>query len=135
VLIATNQSGVARGYYNLDMLDRIHDKLMRELASVGGYIDEVFFCPHHPDEDCACRKPKPGLLHQIKNQYPINLEETFFIGDSVVDIHAAQAAGCLPVLVLTGRGEHTLADYPALVVPTFPNLAKAVEAILSNQIK
>src|SRR5579862_2669163 len=67
VLIATNQSGVSRGYYDLAMLDRIHEKLVAQLAAVGGCIEEIFFCPHHPDDHCVCRKPKPGMIYQIKD--------------------------------------------------------------------
>ena len=136
VLIATNQSGVARGYYDLDTLDCIHEKLMRELAAVGGYVEEIFFCPHHPDEHCACRKPKPGLLHQIEEKYPIKLTETYFIGDSFVDIQAAQTAGCKPALVLTGKGQLSIQNYPELLhVPSFPDLAGAVDHILSQRRK
>lgn len=134
VLIVTNQSGIARGYYDIDTLDLIHEKMMQELASVGGYIEEIFFCPHHPDELCSCRKPQPGMLFQIAEKYPINLQETFFIGDSIGDIRAAQTAGCMPILVLTGNGEHTLAKYPELMsIPNFPDLARAVEYVLSQQ--
>src|SRR5260221_14569878 len=82
VLVVTNQSGVARGFYDLEMLDLIHEKMMHELAAVGGYIDEIFFCPHHPDENCICRKPKPGLFQKLAAKYPLNLAGTFFICDS-----------------------------------------------------
>jgi D-glycero-D-manno-heptose 1,7-bisphosphate phosphatase len=130
----TNQSGVARGYYDLDTLDRIHEKLMRELATVGGYVEEIFFCPHHPDESCSCRKPRPGLLHQIAKKYPINWTETFFIGDSIGDVRVAQSVGCLPMLVLTGNGEKTLQTHSDLfTIPHFPNLAKAVDYVISNK--
>jgi D-glycero-D-manno-heptose 1,7-bisphosphate phosphatase len=136
VLVATNQSGVARGYYDLDTLGRIHEKLMHELASVGGYIDEIFFCPHHPDEACSCRKPKPGLLHQIETKYQINLTHTFFIGDSIADVKAALAVGCIPILVLTGNGRRVLENYPELLnVSHFPDLARAVEYVISQQRK
>lgn len=131
VLVVTNQSGVGRGYYDLDTLDSIHEKLMHELAEVGGYIEEIFFCPHHPDENCFCRKPKPGLLTKIAEKYPLQLSETFFIGDSISDIRAAQSAGCLPILVLTGNGEMTLQRHPECEnIPHFPDLAQAVEYVL-----
>jgi len=136
VLVVTNQSGVARGYYDLDILSLIHEKLMRELAAVGGYIDEIFFCLHHPDDACECRKPKPGLLYEIEEKYPINLTETFFIGDSIVDVHAAQSVGCTPILVLTGKGEKALKTYPELAaISSFPDLSKAVEYVVSQQRK
>jgi len=134
VIIATNQSGIARGYYDVDTLDRIHEKLMYELAAVGGCIEEIFFCPHHPDEHCHCRKPKPGLLYQMQKKYPLNLTETFFIGDSYADMQAAQTAGCKPVLVLTGNGKKALQACPDLFrVPHFSDLAKAVDYVLSQQ--
>lgn len=136
VLIATNQSGVARGFYDIDMLDRIHEKLMRELAAVGGYVEEIFFCPHHPDEGCACRKPKPGLIEKIAKKYPIKLEETYFIGDSLVDVQAARAAGCRPLLVLSGNGARAIELHQELAnVPQFKDLAHAVEFIISQQTK
>lgn len=132
VIIATNQSGIARGYYDVATLDAIHEKLMRALFAVGGYVEEIFFCPHHPDEGCLCRKPQPGLLQKIANQYALTLNKTFFIGDSHVDMEAAQRAGCIPLLVLTGKGEHTLKHYPQFAsIPHFANLAAAVEYILT----
>lgn len=136
VLIVTNQSGVARGYYDLDMLDSIHEKLMRELASVGGYIEEIFFCPHHPDEGCACRKPKPALFYQIEEKYPVNLTDTFFIGDSFADMKAALHVGLKPLLVLTGKGRQTLERYPEfLTIPQFADLAEATDYVLSQRKK
>lgn len=136
VLIATNQSGVARGYYDLETLGHIHEKLIRELATVGGYIEEIFYCPHHPDENCICRKPKTGMLQQIQNKYPINFSETYFIGDSKSDVQAALQMNCLPILVHTGNGEFVLKRHPELAsIPNFPDLAKAVEYVLSQQRK
>jgi D-glycero-D-manno-heptose 1,7-bisphosphate phosphatase len=136
VLVVTNQSGVARGLYNLEILDQIHEKMMHELAAVGGYIDEIFFCPHHPEEACDCRKPKPGMLHEIAAKYPLQLENTFFIGDSISDIKAAEAAGCLPILVKTGNGELALERHPELLnIPHFKDLNEAVPYILSQQAK
>lgn len=131
VFIVTNQSGVGRGLYDLDMLDQIHEKLLEELASVGGYVDEIFFCPHHPADGCACRKPKPGMLHKIRDQYEFDLADAFFIGDSFADVQAAISAGCEPLLVRTGNGEKTIADNPELsFVKNFADLAEAVEYIL-----
>jgi D-glycero-D-manno-heptose 1,7-bisphosphate phosphatase len=135
VVVATNQSGVARGLYDLEMLNQIHEKLIRELAAVGGYIDEIFFCPHHPDEACGCRKPKPGLFHLIRDKYNVNLEDTFFIGDTATDVEVALAIGSKPLLVLTGKiGEKAFADYaPAKTIPRFKNLAEAVDFILAEE--
>lgn len=136
VFVATNQSGIARGYYDLDILSRIHEKLKDELAAVGGYIEEIFYCPHQPLDACGCRKPKPGLLHQIKMKYQIDLNDTFFIGDSAVDVHAAQAAGCVPILVMTGNGQKSLENYPEFAdILTFPDLARATEYVIYQQRK
>lgn len=133
VLVATNQSGVARGYYDLAMLDQIHEKMMRELAAVGGYVEEIFYCPHHPDDQCGCRKPKPGMLYAIQKKYQLDLPNTYFIGDSFADMGAAAAAGCKPILVLTGNGQKTLARHPHLAeVPAFTDLAEAVAFILAQ---
>ncbi len=134
VIVATNQSGVARGYYDLETLSDIHEKMMRELAAVGGYVEEIFFCPHHPDECCACRKPQPGMMLAIQQKYGFSLTDTFFIGDSYADIGAAQAVGCKPILVMTGNGYLTLERHPELsVIPQFADLSDAVQYVLSQQ--
>jgi D-glycero-D-manno-heptose 1,7-bisphosphate phosphatase len=136
VFIATNQSGVARGLYDIDTLDLIHEKLMHELAEVGGYVEEIFFCPHHPDENCACRKPKPGMLYKIAEKYPVNLQETFFIGDTHVDIQAAAVAGCKPILILSEKGIQTRENFPEFsAIPSFHNLALAVEYVIASRSK
>lgn len=134
VLIVTNQSGLARGLFDIEVLDQIHEKLVRELSAVGGYIEEIFFCPHHPDEACDCRKPRPGLLEQIAEKYSIHFPDTFFIGDSWSDMQVAQAMQCQPLLVRTGNGELTLQKYPELAhIPAFTNLASAVDYILTHE--
>ncbi|HTM63121.1 MAG TPA: D-glycero-beta-D-manno-heptose 1,7-bisphosphate 7-phosphatase [Gammaproteobacteria bacterium] len=136
VLIATNQSGIARGYYDLETLDEIHEKLKRELFAVGGVIEEIFFCPHHPDDGCGCRKPKPGMLHAIQEKYDIILSETYFIGDSLADAGAARAAGCQLILVMTGNGQRTIKRDPSLSeVPQFTDLAEAVQHVLAESRK
>jgi D-glycero-D-manno-heptose 1,7-bisphosphate phosphatase len=131
VLIATNQSGVGRGYYDLATLDEIHEKLTHELATVGGCIDGIFFCPHQPDEGCDCRKPKPGMLLQMKEKFNLDLTQIFFIGDSHVDIQAALTAGCKPLLVMTGNGERTLTRHPEFSsIPRFETLMQAAEYVI-----
>lgn len=133
VLIATNQSGVARGLYDIETLDQIHEKMVRELASVGGYVEEIFFCPHHPDEGCGCRKPKPGMIEQMCEKYQIDLPNTYFIGDTTADTGIAKAVGCKPVLVRTGKGEDTLKKNPELTsILNFADLSQAVDYILSK---
>ncbi|MCD6039290.1 MAG: D-glycero-beta-D-manno-heptose,7-bisphosphate 7-phosphatase [Gammaproteobacteria bacterium] len=133
VVIATNQSGVGRGLYDLETLSQIHEKLVRELASVGGYIDEIFFCPHHPNENCVCRKPKVGMFEQIQKKYGTNLRDTFFIGDTFTDVQTANAVPCKPILVLSGHGKKTLERHPELAsIPCFSDLAAAVEYVLQD---
>lgn len=136
VIIVTNQSGVARGYYNIEILDKIHEKLMNELAAVGGTIEEFYYCPHHPDDQCLCRKPKPGMLHKIRDKYQPNFSEVFFIGDSLTDMQVALEIGCKPILVLSGNGQHTLQKNPELAkhIPYFENLAAAVQFILEGSV-
>jgi D-glycero-D-manno-heptose 1,7-bisphosphate phosphatase len=132
VLIATNQSGVARGFYDLETLDLIHEKMVRELAAVGGYVEEIYFCPHHPEELCKCRKPQPGMLIAMQEKYQFKLEDTFFIGDSVSDLAVAEATGCKPLLVMTGNGHKTLAQYTANTnIPNFTDLHDAVQYVLT----
>ena len=133
VLLATNQSGIGRGYYDLATLEKIHDKLHQELASVGGKITEIFFCPHLPADNCICRKPKPGMFHVMRDKYQLKLQEIYFIGDSICDIEVAQAAKCKPLLVLTGNGEKTLVTFPGpITFPHFKDLAAAAEFIIRD---
>ena len=105
VVLATNQSGLARGLFDMASLNAMHTKMNRLLAMHGGRIDAVFFCPHQPTDGCACRKPLPGLLLQIGERFGVELEGVPCVGDSLRDLQAAQAAGCAPHLVLTGKGQ------------------------------
>ncbi|MEW6647478.1 MAG: D-glycero-beta-D-manno-heptose 1,7-bisphosphate 7-phosphatase [Pseudomonadota bacterium] len=132
VVVATNQSGVARGYYDLATLQRIHDKLHRLLAPLGGQIEAIFYCPHGPDDHCDCRKPKPGLFRDIEARLQISLRGVPAVGDSLRDLEAAQAVGADPILVRTGKGERTLAKGKGLAgVPVHADLAAVVDALLS----
>jgi len=107
VVVATNQSGIARGLFDFATLNAIHDTMHRAVAQAGGRIDAVFFCPHAADADCACRKPKPGMLHEIAERMNADLREVPVIGDSLRDLQAAASAGAQPILVLTGKGKKT----------------------------
>ena len=108
VVVASNQSGVARHLFSLDTLAAIHGRMKREVEAAGGKIDSIFFCPHGPKEGCDCRKPKPGLLRQIAERYGVRLEGIPMIGDSERDLQAARAVGGRPILVMTGNGLKTL---------------------------
>lgn len=134
VVIASNQSGIARGLLDYDDLFAIHDKMNRMTAELGGRIDGVFFCPHGPDEDCDCRKPRPGMLEQIGQRLQANLSRVPVVGDSWRDVQAARAAGALPVLVRTGNGVATEADHADELagVAVFDDLAAAVEWLLGE---
>ena len=108
VAVATNQSGIARGYYPLATLDAMHARLRELVAEAGGEVGLIVYCPHGPDEGCECRKPKPGMLRTIAEQYQVSLAGVWFAGDSSGDLEAARAVDAQPVLVKTGKGERTL---------------------------
>jgi D-glycero-D-manno-heptose 1,7-bisphosphate phosphatase len=109
VAVATNQSGISRGLFDMATLNDIHDKMHRELALVGGRIDALFYCPHAADEHCDCRKPKTGMIEEIGKRFSVELNEVAAVGDALRDLQAFAAAGCQPILVRTGKGEETLA--------------------------
>lgn len=133
VAIATNQSGIARGYYDVATLDAMHDKLRHLLAEQGGEIATIAYCPHGPDAHCDCRKPKAGLLKQISETLNTSLEGVPAIGDSLRDLQAAQAVSARPILVRTGKGERTLTKGTGIEgLPVYDNLAAAVDALLED---
>ncbi|WP_119354603.1 D-glycero-beta-D-manno-heptose 1,7-bisphosphate 7-phosphatase [Azohydromonas sediminis] len=119
VVVATNQSGIGRGLFDMASLNAVHAHMMKLLAAQGGRIDAVFFCPHAPEESCDCRKPLPGMLHDIARRYGVDLRHVPLVGDTLRDLLTAQAAGCEPHLVLSGRaaalGEAELAQIVAQV--------------------
>ena len=108
VVVATNQSGIARGLFDIETLNRMHEKLRRLLNGFGGRIDAIFFCPHEPDDGCDCRKPLPGMLTQIAERFSTGLKDVPAVGDSLRDLQSAKQAGAIPVLVRTGKGERTI---------------------------
>jgi D-glycero-D-manno-heptose 1,7-bisphosphate phosphatase len=103
VVLATNQSGLGRGLFDMAALNAMHEKLHQQLAVVGGRIDAIFFCPHSPEDHCHCRKPLPGLFEQIGERLGLSLQGVPAVGDSMRDLTAAQTAGCQPHWVLTGK--------------------------------
>lgn len=107
VVVATNQSGIARGLLDTRTLFTIHDALQRAASQVGGRIDAFFFCPHAADAACECRKPRPGMLLEAARRFNVPLDEVSMVGDAQRDLEAAAAAGARPVLVLTGKGAQT----------------------------
>ena len=134
VVVATNQSGIGRGLFDIETLHRIHEKLRCELTAVGGSVDAIFFCPHLPEDSCACRKPKPGLLVDIATRLQVLLSGVPFVGDSLTDVEAARAVGAQPILVRTGKGQRNLNGQKDLRdVPVYRDLAEAVDALLRNE--
>ncbi len=131
VVVATNQSGVGRGLFDMPTLNAIHDKMHRAVAHAGGRIDAVFFCPHAADANCNCRKPKSGMIEEIAERYNVSLKGVPAIGDSLRDLEAAARLGCQPILVLTGKGMKTQAK-GGLPEGTliYPDLAAAVATLV-----
>ena len=133
VVVATNQSGVGRGLFDMDTLNAINDKMIRAVSQVGGRIDAIFFCPHPADSTCECRKPKAGMLREIGVRFGVDMSGVPCVGDGLRDLLAAEAVGGQPMLVLTGKGERTLRDgnLPKNTV-IFPDLAFTAAALLAN---
>jgi len=109
VFIATNQSGIARGYYSEATLHAMHEKMTQLVAAEGGKISGIEYCPHGPDDNCECRKPKSGMIESIEAQLGLSFKKhpAIMVGDSLRDLQAGAARGCSPVLVLTGKGRET----------------------------
>ncbi len=132
VVIATNQSGVERGLFDMDTLNAIHDKMFSAVKNAGGRIEAIFYCPHQAEAGCDCRKPKPGMLRMIAAHFNTELDETFAIGDSLRDLEAAKAAGALPILVKTGKGLKTMKEKLPKNTLVFEDLNAAVNHILEK---
>jgi len=142
VVVATNQSGIARGLYDMETLNRIHQKMTKALGEHGGRIDAIFFCPHGPDDNCHCRKPKPGLLYEIKERLKVDLAGVPVVGDSLRDLECADSVGALPVLVRTGKGSRTWPKLEAaqatgklLQTLVFDDLAAFTESLLRGDLE
>jgi len=145
-IVITNQSGVGRGYFSMDFLDTLHNRMMMEFTEQGCRLDGIYICPHHPDENCACRKPKPGMLLSAAKENEIILHASYVVGDKMRDIELAHRVGAKGILVLTGYGAEELRNNPSL--PQIPvgtefnsvpdhvaaNLSEAVEWVL-GQVK
>lgn len=134
VVIATNQSGIGRGLFDMATLNTIHEKMHKALALAGGRLDALFYCPHTADAQCECRKPKTGMLREIGVRFGVDMTGVPCVGDSLRDLNAADAVGAQPMLVLTGKGEQTLREgnFPKNTV-IFPDLAFAASALLTGE--
>ena len=131
VVVATNQSGIGRGLFDLPTLNSIHDKMHKACALVGARIDAVFFCPHTSESKCNCRKPKSGMIEEIAVRYNTSLTGVPAVGDSLRDLQATAALGAQPYLVLTGKGMKTQAagGLPEGTL-VYPDLAAVVATLL-----
>lgn len=105
VVVITNQSGVARGYFTEETLAQIHDKMRRELARYGAWVDAIYYCPHHPDDRCECRKPKTAMFQRAAEEHDIDFDASYVVGDMQMDVAAGKALGCHTILVTTGPGK------------------------------
>jgi histidinol-phosphate phosphatase family protein len=101
VIVITNQSGIGRGYFSEGALAKIHHKMVKELAKERTAVDAIYYCPHHPDDNCDCRKPKPALILQAAQDFAIDLKKSYMVGDMPLDIGLGKAAGCKTILVTT----------------------------------
>lgn len=136
VVVLTNQSGVARGFFDLNVLSKIHNKMLEAVRAAGGEIEAIFFCPHGPDDGCRCRKPLPGLFEEVADRMKSSLQGVYAVGDSERDAVAARAVAARPVLVRTGKGERTLKKKSDNLrdVPVFADLSDFTDALLSGQL-
>lgn len=133
VVVSTNQSGLSRGLFDIETLNAIHHKMHAAAQQVGATIDCIFFCPHAASDNCDCRKPKPGMFLEIGRRFELSLKGVPSIGDSLRDLQAGYACGCVPYLVLTGKGARTQDNGgmpPGTLV--FPDLSAAVDHLLGK---
>ena len=127
VIVITNQSGIARGYFTEEMLAQIHEKMLKELAEQGARIDGVYYCPHHPDDNCECRKPKTALFQQAAKDFNLDLKTSWVVGDSWRDIEAGRRIGTKTILVKSGpsRGNEDC-DPPDFIAENLLEAAKRI---------
>jgi len=137
VTIASNQSGISRGLFDRNALRSMHRKLRRLVATEGGHVDRIVVCPHGPDDGCACRKPRAGLLRRLGRHYKTSLDGVPVIGDSLRDLQAAARAGARPILVRSGNGRNTEVALPGELAATeiYDDLAAAAAALLRERNK
>lgn len=133
VIIITNQSGIGRKIFSIEMLNAIHKKMSINLAQYGGVIDGIFFCPCAPEENCNCRKPKSGLYNEVSDRLQISLENVFCVGDKITDIQAAQNARAKPILVKTGKENDDSGNIPKNI-PIYDDLLSFVNKVITEKI-
>ncbi len=136
IVVLTNQSGVARGYFDLATVDRVHARLRRMLAAEEAEVDGIYLCPHGPEDDCGCRKPLPGMVEQAVADWGFDPRQAFLIGDKAVDIDLARAVGATGILVRTGwgaRAEREGKCTPAAIVDDLPAAVAWIERTAGRQ--
>lgn len=136
MIVCTNQAGIARGKLSVETVEEIHSRMVAEIAKAGGRIERIYYCPHGKDENCFCRKPRPGMLLRARSELDIDMNNAMFIGDSISDMRAASAAGITPILVLTGLGMQYLCEYYCETTGPFHiavNLKQVAEILLQKQ--
>ena len=134
VIVVSNQGVIGRGLTSREAVEQVHSRMRADINSRGGRIDAIYYCPHHPDDGCECRKPRPGLLLQAADEMRLDLASSYLIGDAVTDVEAAIAAGCWPILVLTGRGRGQagpLRERGYGWVPIVSDLSEALDLVSS----
>lgn len=140
VAVATNQSGIGRGMFDLDELEKMHGRLTSLVEDIGGSIAGVFYCPHTPEDNCNCRKPKSGLIEAIESELQLSTAGAYIVGDSQRDLEAGLSRGCIPALVKTGKGQKTLTSLPDKNLllfnktKVFANLRDFADQLLANKI-
>jgi D-glycero-D-manno-heptose 1,7-bisphosphate phosphatase len=133
LVVATNQSGVARDLFDLATLEAIHAKMTAAIEAAGGKLAGVFFCPHKPEDHCDCRKPKTGMLRQIERQFATTLVRAPAVGDSWRDIQAAKSVGARAILVRTGKGKETMRKYDKMAgMEIYPDLAAVAKQLIGE---
>jgi histidinol-phosphate phosphatase family protein len=133
VVVITNQSGIARGYFTEEDLKRIHERMLDELSKAGARIDAIYYCPHHPNDNCNCRKPKIGLIKKAENDFHLDLRKCFVVGDRKLDVETGRNAGCLTILIPGPETENGVnADY---IVSNMYEAAKTVEKIINGLLR
>ena len=134
IIIASNQSGLARKKFDIMDLNKIHQKMFTHLSQFGGNIDAIFFCPHGPRQGCECRKPKPGLLKAISSRLHVSLTDIPMVGDNISDIEAAQAVNAKPILVRTGKGQQLIDENKVPDnIPVYSDLTEVAEALITRK--
>lgn len=137
IVVVSNQSAIGRGLVGHETVEGIHRRMRAAICEEGGQIDAVYYCPHCPGEGCCCRKPRPGLLLRAADELMIDLERSYFIGDAIGDMEAAMAAGCSPILVLTGLGcaqGAALRERGYEHIPVVKDLGEAVDLVTHRTV-